>query len=140
MKRGYGLNIRVSIHGNWSITAFYTRKFSNFRVSIPRDASSFHSFSLLKYKNKIKIKFPRFIHRYFRISAFLYKEIEQYPRFIHGNWAITALETRKVFLKGLITQQKHNWWEKYFRLWIRGPGTIDSWKKPDLKNLKLLSL
>ena len=29
---------------------------------------------------------------------------------------------------------------KYFSMWIQGPGTIDSWKKPEVKNLMLQSL
>ena len=30
--------------------------------------------------------------------------------------------------------------QKYFRVWIRGLNGVDSWKKPEVKNLVLLSL
>ena len=39
-----------------------------------------------------------------------------------------------------ISPRKRKYFWKYFSMWIQRPGTIDSWKKPEVKNLMLQSL
>ncbi len=44
------------------------------------------------------------------------------------------------YLRIRIPPQIRNRIRKYFRVWIKGPYGVNSWKKPDVKNLGLLSL
>jgi len=44
------------------------------------------------------------------------------------------------YFREYLSPRKLKYGRKYFSMWIQGPGTIDSWKKPELKNIMLLSL
>ena len=74
------------------------------------------------------------------ISGYCYSEINLFP----GNNTQKSVDFRvscpgNRYEKNLIlciSMRKR----KYFSIWIQGPGTIDSWKKPEVKNLMLQSL
>jgi hypothetical protein len=54
-------------------------------------------------------------------------------------WQLAAILTAAVKLQIWIYQQIQNRIFTFFRIWIRGPGGFDWWKKAEGKNLMLLS-
>jgi len=78
------------------------------------------------------------------ISGYCYSEINWLP----GNNSWKSIDFRVLcpgnrYEKNLILwisprKQKYLW--KYFSMWTQGPGTIYSWKKPEVEKLMLQSL
>ena len=67
------------------------------------------------------------------ISGYCYLEINLFP----GTNTRKSIDFRKSLQK---SPRKWKYFWKYFSMWIQGPGTIDSWKKPEVKNHMLQSL
>ena len=123
------LNIRVSLRGYFSISAYI---FLHLRVSLRGYFSPpLHG----------PWKYPRIATRIFLHLRVWNADILKYPRIATRIFLHLRVSQRGYFpffkLVWWIPPRKRNRWEKSFRVWIRGPGTTDSWKKPELKNLML---
>ena len=90
------------------------------------------------------IDFQVTIHGNQLISGYCYSEVNLFP----GSNTRKSIDFRvscpgnhsEKNLISWISPPKRKYFQKYFSMWIQGPGTIDSLKKPEVKNLMLQSL
>ena len=129
------LNLCVLKHGDSKISVFYTRRFLNFCVLKHID---WQLGTVLPYKSSvfqyIEIKkSPCIKHRNFESSCFNTRRFKNIRVLNHGDKKNSVFYTSRFFFKRPITRWNRNRWWKYFRVWIKGLGTTNLWKKQSSK-------
>ncbi len=131
IRRCFKLLAGILTDGSIWLTATYSAASFHWPLNYAADIDDW----LLYYKGAI---FQRFFFMTFRhifsgefwLTAILYS----------GQWRLAAILKANSKLKILISRRIWNRIQKYSRTWIRGTSGFDSCKKPEVKNLMLLSL
>ena len=129
-KNLHGLNMEI-----FESLCFNILRFKNLHVlrhgGFVRQNCSCFWISVFQY-TEIK-KSPCIKHIHFWIFVFHYTEIQNIRVLKHGDSKTSVFYTRRFFLKRPITRWNRNRWWKHFRVWIRGLGTTNLWKKQTYK-------